>query len=547
MKLVRPKNYTITIVFVSIALFFSHLDLLFVNIMEARNFITAREMVANNNWFLTTINLEPLYEKPSLTNWITALSGMIFGFKNILVMRAPAALSGVFLVLMLYHLSKSLLNDKKQSFINALILATSFYIIYLAREGTSDIFAYTFMLGAIWFIFKFFENDYHRWNNSLFAAVLIGFSLMSKVSLGVFSLLIPFLVAYAIVYKFKKLKSKWIPLLIGILLAVLISNWWPFYVYFTDTKLVALIADKEITINASNAEQPWYHYWSFPIQAGLWVFPAFMSMMYPYLKSRVENLKVYQFTLIWILVSIISLSIIPEKEEKYLAPVLIPIAISIGFYIRYLIKQGINLKAKIDLYPVYFGFGIIGLVGIIFPFVGYFFLIDKFIGDYWTWYIITAFIIFLCSIFLITQLIRKNFGNVFKAIIVFQVSITVFGFPLAKSFYNNESFKNIHDLHTIEKEHQIKSYSFGNLSPEFIWEYDGNIKNIYQHHLQLPTDNSFGLLVDKNQKEAFLQLFKDDFEISYITQFDLNYTVNKQKIHRIDRLVRDYYILKNTK
>jgi 4-amino-4-deoxy-L-arabinose transferase-like glycosyltransferase len=545
MKLVRQRNYIITLVLVSIALFFSHLDILFANIMEARNFITAREMVTYDNWLLTTMNLEPRYEKPPLPTWLSAISGMLFEFKNMIAMRAPAALSGVFLVLMLYYLSKSLLNDKKQSFINALIVATSFYIIFIARDGSWDIFTHAFMLGAIWFLFQFFESDEYRWRNSLLVAVLIGLSFLSKGPIAMFSLLTPFLVAYAIIYQFKNFKKKWSPMLIGVLVVVLISSWWPLYIYFTDTSAVELIADKEITARSERHVRPWYHYWNFPVQTGIWAIPAIISLIYPYLKSRVENLKVYQFTVIWTLVGVILLSIVPEKKERYLVPILIPMAINIGFYIRYLIQQGTNLTAKKDLYPAYFGFGIIGLIGIIFPLAGYLFLRDNLIDDLWTWFFITALIIFLCGIFIISQLIMKNFGNVLKAIIIFQISIIIFGFPLVKSFYNNDSFKNIHDLHSIEQEKQIKSYSFGDLAPEYIWEYDGVIKDIYQHkQLQLPEDITFGLLVKKNQKEEFLRLFKNDFDITYTTQFDINYIVNKKKLHRRDRLTRDYYILK---
>ncbi|MDP2089869.1 MAG: glycosyltransferase family 39 protein [Flavobacteriaceae bacterium] len=544
MKLVRPRNYITILILVSIALFFSHLEVLFANIMEARNFITAKEMVTYDNWLLTTMNLEPRYEKPPLPTWLSALTGMLFGFKNMLAMRAPAALSGVFLVLMLYYLSVSLLKDKKQAFINALIVATSFYIIFIARDGSWDVFTHAFMLGAIWFLFQFFESDEHRWKNSLMAAVLIGLSFLSKGPIGMFSLLTPFLVAYAIIFKFINFKQKWWPITIGVLVVILISSWWPLYIYFSDTNTVELIADKEMAARSNRHVRPWYHYWSFPVQTGIWAIPAIISLMYPYLKSRVENLKGYQFTLIWTLVGVVLLSIVPEKKERYLVPVLIPMAINIGFYVRYLIQKGADLKTKKELFPAYFGFGIIGVIGIAFPFVGYIFLKDN-LMSYWSWFLLTSIVVFLSGIFILIQLKKKNFGKVFTAIIVFQLSILVFGFPLAKSFYNNDAFKNINELHIIEQEQQIKSYSFGVLSPELIWKYDGVIKNIYQDKkLQLPADISFGLLVAENQKEEFLKLFENGFEINYITRFDVNYIVNKKKKHRNTRLTSDFYILK---
>ena len=51
---------------VAFIVFVAHLQVLLINIMEARNFITAREMIVDGNWLLTTINGEPRYQKPPL-------------------------------------------------------------------------------------------------------------------------------------------------------------------------------------------------------------------------------------------------------------------------------------------------------------------------------------------------------------------------------------------------------------------------------------------------------------------------------------------------
>ena len=544
MKYISTKNYIVILLIVSIALFFSHLDALFVNIMEARNFIAAKEMVNYNNWLLTTMNLEPRYEKPPLPTWLSAISGLLFGFKNLLAMRAPAALSGVFLVLMFYFLSISLLKDKKQAFINALILATSFYIFFIARDGSWDIFTHSFMLAAIWFLFQFFESDVNRWKNILIAATFIGLSFMSKGPIAMFSLLTPFLIAYAIIYKFKNFKNKWFPLAIGILVILIISSWWPLYIYFSNISVVESIVDKEVNARINRRVRPWYHYWSFPIQTGIWTILAIVSLIYPYLKSRVENLKVYQFALIWTFVGVLLLSVVPEKKERYLVPVLIPIAINIGFYIRYLIQRGKDLTDKKELYLAYFGFGIIGFIGIIFPFIGYIFLKDN-LTDYWSWFIIITLILFISGISIFFQLKKKNFKNVFKAMIVFQVSILVFGFPLVNTLFNNQNFNNINKLHNIEQELNIKSYSFGELAPELIWEYDGVIKNIYKNKkLDFPKEDSFGLLVDEDLKIDFQKYFEKEYNIAHFTRFDNNYIINKKKEKRSIRLTRDLFILK---
>ena len=85
--------------------FVAHLDVLLINIMEARNFITAREMIVEGNWLLTTINGEPRYQKPPLPTWLTAFSALIFGLKSIAALRLPAAIMGLFTVMISYALA----------------------------------------------------------------------------------------------------------------------------------------------------------------------------------------------------------------------------------------------------------------------------------------------------------------------------------------------------------------------------------------------------------------------------------------------------------
>ncbi len=66
-----------------------NLDTINVTIMEARNFITAREMVNEGNWILTTLNGEPRYQKPPLPTWITAVFGYLTGFKSVFPLLLP--------------------------------------------------------------------------------------------------------------------------------------------------------------------------------------------------------------------------------------------------------------------------------------------------------------------------------------------------------------------------------------------------------------------------------------------------------------------------
>ena len=77
------NKYLLLLIFAAIAVFFINLDAIYINIMEARNFITAREMLNDNNWIFTTMNAEPRYEKPPLPTWLTAISMSVFGMEGL--------------------------------------------------------------------------------------------------------------------------------------------------------------------------------------------------------------------------------------------------------------------------------------------------------------------------------------------------------------------------------------------------------------------------------------------------------------------------------
>ncbi|NND50776.1 MAG: glycosyltransferase, partial [Flavobacteriaceae bacterium] len=63
----HPIWTIIVVVVLMLGVSFQFLD---VTIMEARNFITAREMLSDDNWVLTTMNGEPRYQKPPFPSWM---------------------------------------------------------------------------------------------------------------------------------------------------------------------------------------------------------------------------------------------------------------------------------------------------------------------------------------------------------------------------------------------------------------------------------------------------------------------------------------------
>ena len=528
----------ISIICISLLMLLPNLESFVVTIMEARNFITAREMVNDGHWVLTTMNGSPRYEKPPLPTWLTAISGMLFGMKSLFALRLPAALMVTFSGVFLYLFSEKLTNDKLLSLINALILITSFYIVGIINEAPWDIFAHGFMIAGIFFLFKLFQTSKKKWKNALLASLFIGFSLMSKGPVSLYALFLPFIISYGIVFKFQNFKPKVIPFISCVLLFLIIGGWWFLYVRHLDSEAFITIAQKETSRWGSYNVKPLYYYWSFFTQTGIWTILALIGLLYPYIIKRVSNKKLYNFSFLWTLFAVVLLSLIPEKKSRYLVPVLFPLAINTGFYIEYLIQSFNRTSLKKNTCPVYFNFGLFGLIGLLFPVIVYILLKEKLDG-LWINFSIASIVLFGIGITIFYCLKNKDIKKAFYAKIALMVAVLLFVLPLQKALYSNSNFNQINDLQeSIENTRNIKSYTFGTLTPELLWYYDTKIINIKKEDLfELPKDEKFGLLISKQHLHLLKNLPKTH-SAELIEEFDLNYFKKKR-----DRLIRKYYLI----
>lgn len=534
------KNYLLLLLLTCAAIFFVNLDSLPVNIMEARNFITAREMLHDGNWLLTTINGEPRYQKPPLPTWLTAFSAAIFGIKAVWALRLPAALMTLILVLFSYKFAKKLTSEKLYAFISSLVMATSFYIVASARDGQWDIYTHGFMMGCIYLLYLFFTEENHKYRNALLAGLFFGCSFLSKGPVSLYALLLPFLFAFGIVYKYKDFKSRWLPLLAFLVVATIVSTWWHWYTLKFDPA-AAEITKKETTNWISYETKPFYYYWSFFTQSGVWTIPAFIALLYPYLKNKVSNKKAYYFTFLWTIISVILLSLIPEKKSRYLLPVLIPMALNTGFYIEYLFRRFKELKDKKETFPVYFNFGLIAFIGIAFPIGGYLFLKDGISGN-WVWFVLLSVALFTIAILMFRNLFRRNIANVFYLTIAFIVVTIWFGLPLSNAITNNAEYKSFSELNAFGKKENLTIYEFSDMTPELIWDYGEKMQILRNEEtITIPDANQFGVMVSDNNHESFEEAFSE-FNKEFIVRYDMNPKGKDSRTHK-NRLYRDLFIV----
>ncbi|HPD96538.1 MAG TPA: glycosyltransferase family 39 protein [Tenuifilaceae bacterium] len=528
-------KYELMLAIIAGLLLFSGLSKVEVNIMEARNFQTAREMVQNNEYLLTTLNAEPRYQKPPLPTWLTAISGSLFGFDSLYAMRMPVAFITLLLVFAFYFLSKRMGFNPKSSFNNALILITSFYIFFAGRDNQWDIYTHSFMIVSIYFLWRLLQEDSHPVRNSLMSGLFLGFSFLSKGPISFYALLLPFIISYLIVYRIP-VKRKGLSLLVVLVSGLVIGASWYVYVRMNDPEYFRAIATHE-TSNWTNYEiKPFYYYWNFFIQSGLWTIPSLIALMYPYLKRRVANLKAYRFTLLWTVFSVVLLSLVPEKKVRYLVPTLIPLALTTGFYIDYLFKAFGSMKSKKESLLVYINYGILAFVGVAYPFV-ILFLLKEGVKSYIFTFIVTSALVLLSSYLIIRGLIGRKFGKTFYSSIALFCFIIIGTLPMSVKFFANPDYSPASSVLGLEKQYDVNTYRLSEVAPEIIWNFGKVVPLINPNKINVENGKQFGLMVGMDDSTRLKPLLS---------------TCNLQKLYRINlnyrkknksRLIKDYYLV----
>src|SRR5665648_865908 len=135
-----------------------------------------------------------------------------------------------------------------------------------------------------------------------------------------------------------------------VLIALVISFWWPMMIWFSHPEFSAQIAQQESAAWRNRSMRPFYHYWSFLVQSGIWAIITTIALYFPYARPRIKRFGNYTFLALWVVITVILLSLFPEKKERYLLPVLLPLAILTAFYFRYLIHiYELSSSGKADI------------------------------------------------------------------------------------------------------------------------------------------------------------------------------------------------------
>jgi hypothetical protein len=508
--------------------FFVNNGVMEVYLMEARNLTTAREMLEKGNWFLPTMNGEPRLEKPPLPTWAAALAMIAFGQDNLSLLRLPSGLAAILLIFFLFKLTEELTQDEKIPLLAAGTAATSYYVFFLARDISWDIFCHSFMMGAIWQLQKGLNKPDHNTKNFLASGILMSFSFMSKGPVSFFALLLPFLIGRFFSSGKNRFRTHYKPILLLIFVVVILSAIWPLYVYYFHPEFLSYAVQKESASWFNRHVRPFYHYWTFPLQSGIWAILSTTALIFFYARKRIEYFGDYKFPAVWVWAAVILLSLFPEKKERYLMPVLLPLAILTAFYVRYLIKAfNESLATTIDKIIFNLNGWLMALTSFILPFALWWLIRQNGISPNPLVSLAGALVFWTLALILTRFTFQKKPFLLWTGMVIFMASVCLFGIgQLPKIIKNNKQFRPYYELRHRPELNHIPFYRNGEIQFGFIevvWASGREIKFWDPRNQPTPPkEPPIVLMSSENPLSVLGEELQQKYEIEELGLFDGN-------------------------
>ena len=508
---------------VFVCCFFINNGAIFADIMESRNIVTAREMVYDNNWLVPTMNGELRLEKPPLPTWIAAIVESVSP-DNLPLQRAMAGCAGILLVFFLYKFAARLTGNRTYALVSSLILCTSYNIILMGRTATWDIYCHAFMMGAIYYLYRALRAGKCKWSYFIASGLFMGLSFLSKGPVSFYALLLPFICAYVITYR-SGMKGKWGALAVSVLVCLLISTWWYIYIYIYHPDMASYVLHKESSSWSNRNVRAWYYYWQFFLETGIWSLLTLTTLLWPYWKKRVESSKGYLLTLSWMLLILFFLSLLPEKKTRYLLPILLPAALTMGHLFIYWIqaakqhrlRTGDRIIYRVNTY-------LIGIATAILPAALYLFMYREGRMGIGMFILLTVLFLAVATWLLITAQKIRPFSFLFGVITLFAVA-EIFVMPYLGNLVGNTDAKSISVTRNNEELKTLPFYHNKNeeLRIEIVYEAHKKIHNLdLTNKEEIMKALPFALISQRPAEEVIPDSIRKDLKLRFVDRYDNN-------------------------
>lgn len=534
------KKYKLILLVISIFSFFTRLGVEDVGLMESRNFIAAREMVVNGNWLIPTLNGVYRFEKPPFPTWMTALIMKITGdIETTWILRLPAAILSVWIIFLMYRIVKRISNNNFLAFISAGITATNFMIMKEGVVNTWDIFSYGLMFASIVYLYEYLEDKkiYKCW----VASFLLGASIMSKGPVAPYGMLLPFLVMYFFMKGKNNFLEKRKAIIIYIVIGTIFAALWPVYMIVLYKSIFFSVMGKEQDTWDTKAVEGFFYYFDYFVYTGAWILFNAMGMLFLWKKKWLSqsNKNLLKLGFIWSLLSLLLISFIKMKKQRYGIPLYIITNIPCGVIVYHYYKKPQEMFKKYEkwifiIQGVLIGISFLAMM-VLFSIKGVH--IKESVGKNGVFVVEILLYLAVLVSYLITMKKYKEHRNkvviVFTGIAMLIVNATGVWFIEKELMFRHKRVE-LEDLHSISHiEPDLKMYSF-NFKIEDVWRVGRKIIRIGEDRT---INNATPALIETPNElpEKFL-LFTEEAENSDILKekTDINgyIVINQWKFYR---------------
>lgn len=293
-----------------------------VDIMEARNFITAREMLQNSDWWTTTLNGQFRFEKPPLPTWLTGLTMMISNSRSEFILRIPNMLVSVFTILFLYKSMIRIKKDRLFAFLSSFVLLTTFMFIKIGAENTWDIYTYSFAFLASLSLYLYMLEGLSK--DLLLMGIFLTLSFLSKGPVGFYAIFIPFIIAYLFTNPKEKWKGKIKFIFLIVIVSFLLSSIWAISMYINNSEYFLGVMKKESSTWSTKHTHNVFFYLDYFVYMGSWIFFSVFTLF------KLPKKKEEKVFYLWTIISLIFISIIQMKKKRYGLPIYLASSITIA-------------------------------------------------------------------------------------------------------------------------------------------------------------------------------------------------------------------------
>jgi 4-amino-4-deoxy-L-arabinose transferase-like glycosyltransferase len=307
---------------------------------------SAREMIETGNYLDVQINYETFWEKPPLFFWMQTVSMKIFGV-NEFAARFPNAICGIFTLLVLYLIGRSLKN-KLAGLVWALVYVASLLPFFYFKSGIIDPWFNLFIFLGIWFALQYTQG-YHPLNTirAVLSALFIGLAMLTKgpVALLIFALVS---IIFIVIKKFHVV-VRWYDVIVFIIVFSIVGGFWFILQIFNgNSEIIQQFIEYQIrlfkTQDAGHGGFPFYHV----VVLFVGVFPASIFALREYYfrdRGNIQLKHMHTWMITLLLVVLVLFSIVNTKIVHYSSLCYFPITYLAAQRV-YRLYQGIN-KIKI--------------------------------------------------------------------------------------------------------------------------------------------------------------------------------------------------------